>query len=91
MSVILNITKAYSTTPAALTPQQSIRSTSTQPYHSEDSADFSQAARSLSEALESSSMRLAQIRAVRTEIENGTYETPERIEATARRLIDIFV
>ena len=36
-----------------------------------------------------SSMRQARVRAVQTEIGNGTYETPERISGTVDRLIDV--
>ena len=89
MSIILNITQGYSTTPGIPTPPQTTRAPSAQNYLAEDSVEFSLAARSLSEAVEFSSMRLAQIHAVREEIASGTYETPERLEATARRLLDV--
>ena len=91
MSIILNIAQTYSTTPGILTPPKTSHAPAAQTYLAEDSVEFSLAARSLSEAVESSSMRLAQIRAVRAEIENGTYETPERLEATARRLLDVII
>lgn len=89
MSVILNIAQAHSTTPGIPSPLKTSHAPSAQTYRMEDSVDFSLAARSLSEAMESSSMRQAQIHAVRAEIANGTYESPERLAATARRLLDV--
>ncbi len=39
--------------------------------------------------VEQSSMRQARMRAVQTEIEDGVYETPERISATVDRLLEV--
>lgn len=39
--------------------------------------------------VDQSSMRQARVRAVQTEIENGIYETPERISGTVDRLLDV--
>ena len=39
--------------------------------------------------VEQSSMRQARVRAIQTEIENGNYETPERISGTVDRLLDV--
>lgn len=89
MSIIINIAQAYPTTPGIPTPPQTTHAPSAQTYRMEDSVEFSLAARSLNEAVESSSMRLAQIRAVRAEIESDSYETPHRLETTASRLLDV--
>lgn len=89
MSIILNIAQSYPTTPGIPAPPQTTHAPSARAYLAEDSVEFSLVARSLSEAVESSSMRLAQIRALRAEIESGTYETPHRLETTVRRLLDV--
>jgi len=34
-------------------------------------------------------MRQARVRAVQADIENGNYETPERISGTVDRLLDV--
>ena len=47
---------------------------------------FSDALRGI---VEQSGMRQARVRAVQTEIGNGTYETPERISGTVDRLLDV--
>jgi anti-sigma28 factor (negative regulator of flagellin synthesis) len=91
MSIILNIAQAYTTTPGTHTPPKTTHAPTALAYLAEDSVEFSRAARSLNESMESSSMRLAQINAVRAEIANGTYETPERLEATASRLLDVII
>ena len=90
MSVILNITEADSafrpTKGAATTP--SLPSSRPIP---EDFFEFSSAARAMAQGVEASSMRLAQIRAIRMEIQSGNYETPERMAGTVSRLLDIIV
>jgi anti-sigma28 factor (negative regulator of flagellin synthesis) len=45
--------------------------------------------RALAHAVEESSLRIARTRAIRAEIESGTYETPARIAATAARVLDV--
>ena len=54
-----------------------------------DSVEISPSANALARASEESSLRLARTRAIRAEIENGTYETRERIEGTVKHLLDI--
>lgn len=88
MSVILNITQAYSSS-AGAAPMASTQGTSAISSTLEDSVEISGAARALTEAVEASSLRIAQIRAIRAEIADGTYETHERIEGTVRRLLDV--
>ena len=43
----------------------------------------------LSHAVEQSSFQIARARAIRAEIENGTFETAERIKGTVERLLDV--
>ncbi len=54
-----------------------------------DIVEISPTARALASAAEKSSLRMARTRAIRAEIENGTYETRERMEGTAARLLDL--
>lgn len=44
---------------------------------------------SLRRIVEQSSMRLARVRAIRTEIESGSFETSERIRGTVDRLLQV--
>lgn len=90
MSVILNISEAdaaYRPANAAaiMPPLPSSRRLSG------DIFEFSSAARAMAQGVEASSMRLAQIRAIRTEIESGRFETPQRIAGTVSRLLDIII
>ena len=43
----------------------------------------------LQRIVERSSMRQARVRAIQADIENGNYETPERISGTVDRLLDV--
>jgi hypothetical protein len=52
-----------------------------------DPVEFSRMGRILASALENSSLRQARIQAIRTQIAEGTFETPERIAGTVDRLI----
>ena len=54
----------------------------------QDMVEFSPLGRAMARAAAESTMRLAQINAIRGEIQDGTYETPERIRATASRLLE---
>lgn len=54
-----------------------------------DTIEISPTGRALAGAAEKSSLRIARTRAIRAEIENGTYETLERIKGTASRLLDL--
>ncbi|MEK6800044.1 MAG: hypothetical protein AABZ12_13855 [Planctomycetota bacterium] len=47
--------------------------------------------RAAADAMDQSSFRVAKLRAIRSEIDQGTYENPERINATVDRLIDIVI
>lgn len=52
-----------------------------------DPVEFSRMGRILAGATETSSLRLAKIQALRAEIAEGTFETPERIAGTVDRII----
>lgn len=54
-----------------------------------DSVEISPRASALARVAEESSLSLARTRAIRAEIENGTFETPERIEGTVKHLLDV--
>lgn len=62
---------------------------STRPMAAEDTIEFSPLGRALAQGTSESTLRTAQIRAIRTEIENGTYETATRIDRTVDRLLNI--
>ena len=53
-----------------------------------DTVEISQTGRMLSDLSVESSFDLARLRAIRSAIHNGTYETPERFDATIDRLIN---
>ena len=90
MSVIHNVAQAYPTFwPTPVSPNTStFQEFARFPAHT-DSAEFSGAGQALARAVEESSLRLARVRAIRTAIANGTYETPKRIEGTARHLLNV--
>ena len=54
-----------------------------------DRVELSRFGRELADAMQTSSLRLARTQAIRVEIENHTYETPERLSGTADRLLDV--
>ncbi len=54
-----------------------------------DRVEISPRGRLLAETSASSSFRTAKTQAIRAEIEAGTYETPERIEGTVARILDV--
>jgi anti-sigma28 factor (negative regulator of flagellin synthesis) len=54
-----------------------------------DHLELSTLGQALSQATELSSLSVARVRAIRAEIANGTFETPERISGTAARLLDV--
>ena len=62
---------------------------STEVSEGSDSVEISRLGRTLSEVMTQSSLRLAKINAIRTQIAEGTFETPERIQGTVNRLIDL--
>ena len=56
-----------------------------------DTAEFSRNAEALARAVMESRLRIARTRAIREEIENNTYVTPERINGTVERLLDVII
>ncbi len=54
-----------------------------------DSVEISRLGRTMSRIMNDSSLRLARINAIRAQIADGTFETPERINGTVDRLLDV--
>ena len=54
-----------------------------------DTLEVSLPGEALARAVEESSLRIARNRAIRAEIFSGTYETPERIDCTVDRILDV--
>lgn len=88
MSLIINIGPVYPSVPFSrvIGPLPTPLATLTAEG---DRVEFSSVGRTLSRIAEESSFRIARARAIRDEIENGTYETPERITGTVERLLDV--
>ena len=55
-----------------------------------DTVEFSERGAALARAVAESSFRLARAAAIREAIHNDAYETPERIDGTIQRLLDVF-
>ncbi len=68
-------------------PQSVGRQTATQGI--EDRVEISEAGRVLARHEDASSYRRARVEAVRQEIDAGTYVTPERIQGTIDRLLEL--
>jgi hypothetical protein len=51
--------------------------------------EFSEISRSLAEQVPASSFRRARLEAIRQQIAEGRFETPERIRGTVDRLLDV--
>ncbi len=75
--------------PYGTAPKASLAPPSPMTRDAEDTVEVSPRGRALARGAGSSSFVLARIRAVRMEIAQGTYETPERIDGTAARLLDV--
>ena len=54
-----------------------------------DTVELSSVVSSAAEAVETSSLSLARIHAIRGQIARGAFETPERLAGTAERLLDM--
>lgn len=89
MSEVTNISNLFTTQPTArgTTPASPVRPNSD--ARAEDRVEISDTGYALLRAAEESSLRIARVRAIRVEIDAGIYETPERIEGTVSRLLDI--
>lgn len=59
------------------------------PAIAEDVVEFSEISRSLAAEVSSSSFRRARIEALRQQIADGNYETPERVRGTVNRLLQV--
>lgn len=88
MSAIIDIGPLLPVTPANPATTSTPRSTS-RIGDERDVVEFSAQGRALARAVRESSLRIAKTRAIRAEIEAGTYETPERIQGTVQRLLDV--
>lgn len=91
MSLIINIANAYpSLSPTRETTPTSQRHVGATFTTGGDTIELSRVGEALSLAAEMSSFSIARVRAIRAEIEGGTFETPERIAGTVKRLLDVF-
>ena len=90
MSEILNISNAYASLASTrLAPPEAGPAISQTLLPSGDTLELSRLGRTLSAAAAQSSFSIARTRAIRAEIQSGTYETPERIQGTVTRLVDV--
>ena len=87
--MISNVSNILPIRPA--TPASPVTSIPQHAAPAQDSVEFSSFGRAMARAAAESTMRLAQINAIRSEIQSGTYETPERIRGTAARLLKSLV
>ncbi|MCO6435897.1 MAG: flagellar biosynthesis anti-sigma factor FlgM [Phycisphaerae bacterium] len=65
------------------------RGTASPSEASGDRVEISSAGRELAESLDKSTFRQARVNAIRESIQAGTYETPERINGTAEKLLNV--
>lgn len=89
-SEIINITPYVSSAYRSLDgvrPKEPVTNSPDAP--SRDIVEFSDFARSLAREIPPSSFRLARVEAIRLQIAEGTFETPERIRGTVDRLLDV--
>ena len=89
MSAIVNIENIYGLPPLVREVAHAPARRSGMFAPQRDTIEFSSIGRELARAVEQSSLRIARTRAIRAEIESGTFETPERINGTAQRLLDV--
>lgn len=87
MSAIIDISNAFPIPTGPKTSSSPARVSQAISPPQEDSVEFSNIGRSLANANDVSSLNKARLQAVRTEIDNGTFETPERLYGTVDRLI----
>ena len=90
MSLIINVGPAYpSSPPAFVAPNASVAVRRSVSPSVGETVELSRPGRVLPYAVEESRFRIARIQSIRTEIQAGTYETPERINGTVERLLDV--
>ena len=90
MSEIINIGNVYP--PSAYTgstPTSHSRHDPAGAVPTKDTVEISRFSRTAFDLVEQSSLNVAKARAIRTEIAEGTYETPDRIRGTVDRLLDV--
>ncbi len=87
MSAIIDISNAYPIPTGPKSIYSPSRASQALSAKQEDSVEISNIGRSLANANDVSSLSKARLQAVRKEIENGTFETPERLNGTVDRLI----
>ena len=90
MSLIINLGGMDSAMPTG--PSHARSSAPAPSPHSapeQDTVEISSASRELAGTMADSSFRIARVNAIREEVVNGTFETPERIEGTVSRLLDV--
>lgn len=83
----LPISNVYAVPPLPSAPGQAHPAVSSSP--SVDTVELSQAGLALQEGQDLSSLSQAKVRAVRAEIQAGTFESPQRIEGTIDRVLDV--
>ncbi len=90
MSAIINVGNVYPTLPpvAVKASAANVAASEASATPAVDSVEISTFGQALSQAADQSSLSLARIHAVRSEIESGTYETQARIDGTISRLLD---
>ena len=89
MSYINNISNAHWTPPALLSSAGVRIAQASRQLCEVQETEPGNAEMALSRAVFDSSFRIARTRAIRAEILNRTYETPERIDRTVERLLDV--
>lgn len=91
MATIVNTISLF--TPPALTSVPAMHKqtpASPRPYLApSDTVELTSVASSPAEAVETSSLSLARIHAIREQIARGVFETPERLSGAAERLLDV--
>ena len=89
MSAIVDISNTFPVPPGSSARAVPPRVAPSTVLRQEDSVEISNIGRSLAYAHDPSSLNLARLRAIRLEIEKGTFETPERLQGTVDRLLQI--
>lgn len=83
----LPVSNVYSVPPTPSAPVN-VNPTASTPAPA-DTVELSQAGLALQNGQDLSSLSQAKVRAVRAEIQAGTYESPQRIEGTIDRVLDV--
>jgi len=94
MSAIINVGSIYPSVPPVAITASAAKASSTEAAAEAagsapgDSVEISPFGQALSQAADQSSLSLARIHAIRSEIENGSFETQQRIDGTVSRLLE---